>query len=140
MLEKFKTCTLPIVFLYNEKYYWNPEDKVKYSTKAFLKRTSQRLLSQMEQRMEIAGITYVEKRCLPFVRSQMGNIFIPYEPSVTKDTMKRKTLMLNWIGSRKRARSYTRVTLLTLLSLKELKPMGILTRMGMPKSRVYSLC
>ena len=66
---------LPMSFSrYNEKYYWKPEDKVKYSTKAFLKRTCQmttKTNNRKEWTLQVSPM-WVE-RCSHFGKTHMGN-------------------------------------------------------------------
>ena len=66
---------LPMSFnRYNEKYDWNSEDKVKYSTKAFLKRTCQmNIKSYTNKEWTLQVSPMWNERCAYFGKSYMGN-------------------------------------------------------------------
>ena len=72
----FSTHTIRICDLkhYKEKYDWNPEDKVKYSTRAFLKRTCQmttKTNNRKEWTLQVSPMW--GERCSHFGKTHMGN-------------------------------------------------------------------
>jgi len=93
---------LPMSFnRYNEKYDWNPEDKVKYSTKAFLKRTCQmkhKFYTNKEWTLQVSPMW--NERCAYFGKSYMGNRpLFPMSLTVYKkyDEKKGSYVELDWV-------------------------------------------
>ena len=93
---------LPMSFFpYNEKYDWNSEDKVKYSTRPFLKRTCQMTTKTAGRREWTLQVSPMWKeRCGNFAKSNMGNRpLFPMNLSVYKkyDEKKQSYVELDWV-------------------------------------------
>ena len=126
---------LPMSFShYNEKYYWNPEDKVKYSTRAFLKRTCQMTTKSdgvKDWTLQVSPMW--ERRCLPFVRSQMGNRYLfPMSLSVYKryDEKKDSYVELDWV--KKEGKKLYKGDFVDLAFTKRTEANGYTNKDGMP--------
>ena len=132
---------LPMSFnRHNEKYDWNSEDKVKYSTKAFLKRTCQ-ITTKADNRKEwtLQVSPMWNERCSYFGKSHMGNRpLFPMSLTVYKkyDEKKGSYVELDWV--KKVGKKLYKGNFVDFAFTKRTEANGYTDKNGMPKGYEFT--